>query len=100
MQAEMASGVCSDAIVVDRLTKVFSAGGGVDGGDPKVAVGNVSFGIPIGEIFGFLGSNGAGKTSTLSILSGEMLATGGGARLAGYDVFTQQPQVRRLLGYW
>ena len=60
----------------------------------------VSLELRVGEVHALMGSNGAGKTSTLSILSGEMLATGGGARLAGYDVFTQQPLVRRLLGYW
>jgi ATP-binding cassette subfamily A (ABC1) protein 3 len=45
------------------------------------------------------GINGAGKTSTLQILSGDILPTSGGAQLAGLDIITQQLQVRRLLGY-
>lgn len=42
---------------------------------------------------------GAGKTTTLSMLSGDVLPSSGDARLAGYDILTQQPEVRRLLGY-
>ena len=45
------------------------------------------------------GINGAGKTSTLQILSGDSVPTSGGAKLLGLDIMTQQLQVRRLLGY-
>lgn len=65
----------------------------------KVAVQELSFGIPRGEVFGFLGINGAGKTTTLKILSGDQVPTQGGARLAGMDIMSQQVEVRRLLGY-
>jgi len=71
----------------------------VYGGSGKVAVRSLSYGIPLGEVFGFLGINGAGKTTTLKILTGDALPTAGGARLAGYDIISQQPEVRRLLGY-
>lgn len=76
-----------------QLSKTYS------GTPPKHAVKKLSFGIPMGECFGFLGINGAGKTSTLKILSGEQLPTAGGAALGGLDILTQQVQVRRLLGY-
>ncbi len=68
--------------------------------DGKLAVKSLSFGVPIGQCFGFLGINGAGKTSTLKILSGEQLPTSGTASIAGFDILTQQLQLRRLLGYF
>jgi ABC-type multidrug transport system ATPase subunit len=73
------------------LRKVYAGG--------KVAVRGLSYGVPVGEVFGFLGINGAGKTSTLEMLTGARLPSSGTALLAGYDILAQQPQVRRLLGY-
>ena len=64
----------------------------------KVAVKQLSFGVPIGQCFGFLGINGAGKTTTLKMLSGEILPTQGTATIAGFNILTQQLQLRRLLG--
>jgi ABC-2 type transport system ATP-binding protein len=52
-----------------------------------------------GEIVGFLGPNGAGKTTTMRILACFMPASGGAARVAGYDVFAQSLEVRRRIGY-
>uniref|UniRef100_A0A7S1CQA7 ABC transporter domain-containing protein n=1 Tax=Bicosoecida sp. CB-2014 TaxID=1486930 RepID=A0A7S1CQA7_9STRA len=80
-----------DLIVLKNLRKVY--------GGRKAAVRGLSFGIPSGQVFGFLGINGAGKTSTLGILSGKLLPTSGSATLAGLDILTQQVEVRRLLGY-
>ena len=82
----------TDIVLLNQVRKVYGSGG-------KVAVRSLSFGVPMGEVFGFLGINGAGKTSTLQILSGDILPTSGGAQLAGLDIITQQLQVRRLLGY-
>jgi ATP-binding cassette subfamily A (ABC1) protein 3 len=69
------------------------------GKPPKVAVDNLTFAVRKGECFGFLGVNGAGKTSTLKILTGDILPTEGGATLNGYDLLTQMNQVRKHIGY-
>jgi len=81
----------NDLIVINRLTKVY------DGG--KRAVNNLTFGIPAGECFGLLGINGAGKTSTMAMLTAEFPPTGGDATLAGYSVTNQPEQTRRRIGY-
>lgn len=63
------------------------------------AVDNVSFRIEGGEIFGFLGSNGCGKTTTMKMLTGLLAATEGTARLFGKDVDPNDIEVRRRVGY-
>jgi len=78
------------AIEVRNLVKDFG---------PRRAVDRVSFEVEKGEIVGFLGPNGAGKTTTLRILTGFMPATGGEARVAGFDIFTESMDVRRRIGY-
>ncbi|OQR81399.1 ATP-binding Cassette (ABC) Superfamily [Thraustotheca clavata] len=65
----------------------------------KVAVRNLSFALPKGECFGYLGINGAGKTTTMKMLTGDILPTKGAATLGGFDILTQQLQLRRLIGY-
>ena len=77
-------------IQVDRLTKQYG---------PVTAIRDVSFSIEKGGIVGFLGPNGAGKTTTMRILACFMPATGGTARVAGYDVFSQSLEVRKRIGY-
>jgi ABC-2 type transport system ATP-binding protein len=77
-------------IQVDQLTKQYG---------PVTAIRDVSFSIEKGGIVGFLGPNGAGKTTTMRILACFMPATGGTARVAGYDVFSQSLEVRRRIGY-
>ena len=77
-------------IEVDRLTKRYG---------PVPAIQDVSFTVEKGQIVGFLGPNGAGKTTTMRILSCFMPASGGTARVAGYDVFEQSLEVRRRIGY-
>jgi ABC-2 type transport system ATP-binding protein len=77
-------------IQVEHLTKRYG---------PVTAVSDVSFSVDKGRIVGFLGPNGAGKSTTMKILSCFMPASGGSARVAGFDVFTQSLEVRRRIGY-
>ncbi len=77
-------------IQVDNLTKRYG---------PVEAIRDVSFNVEKGRIVGFLGPNGAGKSTTMKILACFMPASGGTARVAGYDVFSQSLEVRRRIGY-
>ncbi len=63
-------------IEADGLSKFYG---------PFVAIRDVSFSIPEGQIVSFLGPNGAGKSTTMKILSGYLAATAGRARIAGFD---------------
>ena len=63
------------------------------------AVDDVSFTVGKGEIVGFLGPNGAGKSTTMRILSCYLPASGGEAKVAGFDVFRHSLEVRRRIGY-
>ncbi len=60
---------------------------------------NLSFDVYKGEIFGFLGANGAGKTTALRILCGLSLPTSGEIYVAGYNVFTDREMIKRRIGY-
>jgi ATP-binding cassette subfamily A (ABC1) protein 3 len=84
-------GASQEVIVMDGLRKVY--------GGSKTAVRDLSFGVPAGQVFGFLGINGAGKTTTMKMVTGDIVPTSGTARMGGLDILTQQMQVRRLLGY-
>ena len=64
------------------------------------AVDGVAFEARPGEVFGLLGANGAGKTTTLRMLSTIILPTSGTARIMGYDVVDEAPDVRRSLGFY
>jgi len=64
-----------------------------------VAVDQVNFEIPKGEIFGLLGPNGAGKTTTIRMLCGILKPTSGEARILGFDVSKQAEQVKQRIGY-
>ena len=77
-------------IVAENLTKKF--------GD-FVAVDNISFTVSRGEIFGFLGANGAGKTTAMRMLCGLSRPTSGRAETAGFDIRTQSEQVKHHIGY-
>jgi ABC-2 type transport system ATP-binding protein len=77
-------------IEVSDLTKRYAG---------HTAVSKISFTVGRGEIVGLLGSNGAGKSTTMRILSCFLPATSGTARVAGFDVFTQADEVRRRIGY-
>lgn len=67
-------------------------------GDFK-AVDEITFDVEAGEIFGFLGANGAGKTTAMRILCGLSYPTSGQARVAGFDVYKQQEQIKKHIGY-
>lgn len=64
-----------------------------------VAIEDISFAIPKGQIVAFLGPNGAGKSTTMRILSGFLAASKGTARVAGLDIRTQRLEASRTLGY-
>ena len=77
-------------ITADNLTKRF--------GD-FVAVDNISFDVHKGEIFGFLGANGAGKTTAIRMLCGLSLPTSGKATVAGFDVYKENEKIKKSIGY-
>jgi ABC-2 type transport system ATP-binding protein len=78
------------AIVCKDLTKRF--------GEFK-AVDQISFDVDRGEIFGFLGANGAGKTTAMRILCGLSHPTSGEATVAGFDVYKQREKIKANIGY-
>jgi ABC-2 type transport system ATP-binding protein len=63
------------------------------------AVDHITFDVGAGEVFGFLGANGAGKTTAIKILVGLLAPTEGEARVAGFDVRTERAKIRRNIGY-
>ena len=63
------------------------------------AVDAITFDVKQGEVFGFLGANGAGKTTAIRMLIGLLAPTAGRATVAGFDVLTQADEVRRHIGY-
>lgn len=77
-------------ITADGLTKKF--------GD-FTAVDHISFEVSKGEIFGFLGANGAGKTTAMRMFCGLSLPTAGKATVAGFDVFSQNEKIKKTIGY-
>ena len=77
-------------ISVRELTKCF--------GD-FTAVNHISFDVKRGEIFGFLGANGAGKTTAMRMLCGLSYPTSGSGTVAGYDVMLEGEEIKRHIGY-
>ena len=65
----------------------------------KKAVDNISFSVDKGEILGFLGPNAAGKTTTMRVITGYLPATSGTASVDGFDVFENQIEVKKRIGY-
>ncbi len=63
------------------------------------AVDSISFTVAKGEIFGFLGANGAGKTTAMKMLTGLLTPTSGQARVAGFDVWHEADKIKRNIGY-
>ena len=79
-----------NVIEVEHLVKAF--------GDFH-AVDDISFTVKKGEIFGFLGANGAGKTTAMHMLTGLNQPTSGTGRVVGYDIRTEHEQIKRHIGY-
>ena len=84
-------------IVVHKVSKLY-AGNGITTVD-KLAVDNVSVGIPAGEIFGLIGANGAGKTTLLRIVSGLDGRFAGDARIAGFSITEQRRRAQMAMGF-
>ena len=79
-----------NAIEIKNLTKKF--------GD-FVAVNNISFNVKKGEIFGFLGPNGSGKTTVIRLLIGLLDASSGSGNVLGYDIIKDNAEIRKHTGY-
>lgn len=77
-------------IYTENLTKKFGA---------FTAVDNISFSVDKGEIFGFLGANGAGKTTAMRMLCGLSHPTSGKGSVAGYDILKESEKVKKNIGY-
>ena len=77
-------------ITASNLTKIFGAFRAVDG---------ISFEVHPGEIFGFLGANGAGKTTAMRMLCGLSMPSSGSATVAGFDVYKEPEKIKRSIGY-
>ena len=77
-------------VEVESLVKRFGSFAAVD---------DISFQVQQGEIFGFLGANGAGKTTAMRILCGLLTPTSGKAKVCGYNVYTQSEQIKANIGY-
>ena len=86
----MSSPPGAPTIEVRSLTRQFGA---------FTAVDEISFDVAAGEVFGFLGANGAGKTTAIRMLIGLLAPTSGSARVAGYDVVSHTEDVKRHIGY-
>jgi len=77
-------------IATENLTKRFGH---------FTAVNEITFNVDEGEIFGFLGANGAGKTTAMRMLCGLSIPTSGKATIAGYDVYRQTEKIKKNIGY-
>jgi ABC-2 type transport system ATP-binding protein len=82
--------VTAPAIKAHELTRRF--------GD-FIAVNRITFDVRGGEVFGFLGANGAGKTTAIRILTGLLTPTSGDASVAGFDVYGEREAIKRNIGY-
>ncbi len=80
----------SYSIEADKLTKKFGS---------FTAVNEISFHTRRGEIFGFLGANGAGKSTAIKMLCGLWSPTSGSARVAGFDIYKHSEKIKRKIGY-
>ena len=84
------SQLTENVIEVEHLVKAFGTFHAVD---------DISFTVKRGEIFGFLGANGAGKTTAMHMLTGLNQPTSGTGRVVGYDICTEYEQIKRHIGY-
>ena len=77
-------------IIAEKLSKKFGN---------FIATNEISFSVDKGEIFGFLGANGAGKTTAMRMLCGLSIPSSGSATIAGFDVYTQTNEIKKNIGY-
>lgn len=82
-------------IIVENLTKVYSS---KSHGEVK-ALDDISFKIEPGEVCGYLGANGAGKSTTIKILCGMLSATSGNVNINGFNISEQPDKVKQIIGY-
>jgi len=111
-------GIDSPEIILGRFAEIFNPPGLARQNETKVedenvievshlvkafgtfhAVDDISFTVRRGEIFGFLGANGAGKTTAMHMLTGLSQPTSGTGRVCGYDIRTEYEQIKRHIGY-
>ena len=91
IEHDKASGSSVENVIeVEHLVKAFGSFRAVD---------DISFTVRKGEIFGFLGANGAGKTTAIHMLTGLNQPTSGTGRVVGYDIRTEHEQIKRHIGY-
>jgi len=77
-------------IEVENLTKTFGS---------FTAVDHITFDVEQGEIFGFLGANGAGKTTAMRMLCGLLIPTSGKGKVAGFDIYKETEKIKQNIGY-
>ncbi len=82
-----------------QMEKVITANGLTKRFGQFTAVDNITFDVDKGEIFGFLGANGAGKTTAMRMLCGLSMPTSGTATVAGFDVYRENELIKRNIGY-
>ncbi len=78
------------AVDIDKLTRRFGA---------FTAVDDISLTVRAGEIFGFLGANGAGKTTAIRMLCGLLLPTSGRGLVNGFDIYRENEKIKTSIGY-
>ncbi|UCD95691.1 MAG: ABC transporter ATP-binding protein [Candidatus Zixiibacteriota bacterium] len=78
------------AVTIDNLTKKFGN---------FTAVNGISLTVETGQIFGFLGANGAGKTTAIRMLCGLLLPTSGGGTVSGLDIYKESEKIKQTIGY-
>lgn len=78
------------AVQIENLSRHFGSFKAVD---------QISLTVEAGEIFGFLGANGAGKTTAIRMLCGLLLPTSGSGRVAGFDIFDEYEMIKKNIGY-
>ncbi|RKX19181.1 MAG: ABC transporter ATP-binding protein [Candidatus Zixiibacteriota bacterium] len=79
-----------DTVIIEKLTKKF--------GD-FTAVDQISLAVGEGEVFGFLGANGAGKTTAIRMLCGLLLPTSGNGTVGGFDIYRDNENIKKSIGY-
>jgi len=82
--------LAESVISTEKLSKSFGS---------FVAVNSISFDVMRGEIFGFLGANGAGKTTAIKMLTGIIKPSSGKAIVAGFDIYKENEKIKRSIGY-